>query len=148
MTGARSYSDEDVVKYAKEVKSIAQLLKKLNLKIAGGNYANIKNILQRLNVDCSHWTGKAWNKNEQQKKWSEYSKIQYLKKHLIKIRGWKCEHCELTHWLDLPIPLEIDHVDGDRTNNEYENLKVLCCNCHALTPTWRGRKIKKDNQCK
>lgn len=38
------------------------------------------------------------------------------------------------------IPLEIEHVDGDRTNNELANLKLLCCNCHALTPTWRRRK--------
>jgi hypothetical protein len=28
--------------------------------------------------------------------------------------------------------LEIDHIDGDRTNNDKSNLKTLCCNCHAL----------------
>ena len=34
--------------------------------------------------------------------------------------------------------LEIDHVDGDGTNNSRENLRVLCPNCHALTPNFRN----------
>ena len=38
--------------------------------------------------------------------------------------------------------LEIDHIDGDHTNNQRQNLRVLCPNCHALTPNFRnwGRK--------
>ena len=39
------------------------------------------------------------------------------------------------------IPLELDHVDGDRTNNLLCNLRLVCPNCHALTPTYRGRNI-------
>lgn len=34
--------------------------------------------------------------------------------------------------------LEIDHIDGDHTNNTRENLRVLCPNCHALTPNFRN----------
>ena len=30
-------------------------------------------------------------------------------------------------------------IDGDNKNNKKENLKLLCPNCHSLTPTWRGR---------
>lgn len=37
------------------------------------------------------------------------------------------------------IPLELDHIDGERSNNLLENLRLLCPNCHALTPTYRGR---------
>jgi len=33
----------------------------------------------------------------------------------------------------------VHHKDGDRTNNEYENLTLLCPNCHALTDTYRGK---------
>ncbi len=36
------------------------------------------------------------------------------------------------------IPLEIEHIDGDATNNKEENLTLLCPNCHSLTPTYRG----------
>ena len=44
----KDYSDEDVIKYANEVRSMAQLLDKLGLKKAGGNYANMKRTLQRI----------------------------------------------------------------------------------------------------
>ncbi len=36
------------------------------------------------------------------------------------------------------IPLEIEHIDGDYTNNDESNLTLLCPNCHSLTPTYKG----------
>jgi len=44
--------------------------------------------------------------------------------------------------------LEIDHIDSDHTNNSIENLRVLCPNCHALTPNFRnwGRKSTKTSK--
>lgn len=47
----------------------------------------------------------------------------------------ECGWCERNPALDRPI-LTVDHVDGDWTNNSYYNLKVLCYNCHSLTPTF------------
>lgn len=135
----REYTDEDVVRNAAKVKSLAGLLKSLDLKCAGGNYANMKSTLQRLEVDCSHWTGQGWNKDQRLKDWSEYSKVSRIKLHLINDRGHKCENCGLEEWQDKMIPLEVDHINGDRTDNRKNNLKLLCCNCHALTPTWRNR---------
>lgn len=35
-------------------------------------------------------------------------------------------------------PLEIDHIDGDCTNNSESNLRVLCPNCHSLTSTFKA----------
>jgi len=49
----------------------------------------------------------------------------------------------LREWLGQPIPLELDHKDGNHSNNDLSNLRLLCCNCHAQTDNWRGRKIKK-----
>lgn len=54
-----------------------------------------------------------------------------------------CNHCGLTHWRDQRITLELEHKDGDNSNNARENLEALCPNCHSLTPTWRGRKNKR-----
>lgn len=51
-----------------------------------------------------------------------------------------CNKCKLNTWLELPIVLELDHIDGNRENNIRENLEALCPNCHAQTPTWRGKK--------
>ncbi len=56
---------------------------------------------------------------------------------LLLERGHRCEECNLTEWNNIPITLELEHVDGDRKNNTKENLKLLCPNCHSQTPTWR-----------
>jgi len=50
--------------------------------------------------------------------------------------------CQHTTWLDQPIPLELHHKDGDRTNNTLPNIELLCPNCHALTDNYRGSKKK------
>ena len=34
--------------------------------------------------------------------------------------------------------LEVDHIDGNHGNNRFDNLRVLCPNCHALTPKYRN----------
>lgn len=62
------------------------------------------------------------------------------KKILIKERGHKCEKCGNTHWNELLITLELEHIDGDSKNNIKENLLLLCPNCHSQTPTWRRKK--------
>jgi hypothetical protein len=136
----REYTDEQVISYTKEVFGIAGLLKKLGLRPGGGNYAHAKKTLQRLGVDTSHWRGQGWNKDQQLKDWSSYSRVGNLKKHLIKQKGHKCEKCLLTEWQNYPIVLEVHHEDGDRTNNDFSNLLLLCCNCHALTDNWRNKK--------
>jgi len=138
----REYTDKDVINFSKKVFSIAQLLKKINLTQSGGNYAHIKKTLQRLQIDTSHWKGQGWNKDWRLKDWSNYSKIESIKKHLLKKKNHKCEICELTKWQKYPITLEVHHIDGDRTNNNYENLQLLCCNCHAMTDNWRNKKVQ------
>ncbi len=132
------YKDEDVIKISGLVSSMAQLLKGLGLKEAGGNYANMRKTLQRLNLSCDHWTGQGWSKDKQTKDWSDYNKNSSVKKHLIKLRGNKCEICLLEEWLGKEIKVELHHINGDRTNNEPENLQLLCPNCHSFTNNFRS----------
>ena len=50
------------------------------------------------------------------------------------------EQCALCgtgpEWIGKPMTLEIDHVNGDWSDNQRENLRLLCPNCHAITDTW------------
>ena len=62
-----------------------------------------------------------------------------LKNYLIRHRGRKCEECGGMEWQGKPMPLELEHCDGDASNNFPSNLKLLCPNCHTFTPTYKGR---------
>jgi hypothetical protein len=66
-----------------------------------------------------------------------------LRLRLIKdsIKEAECECCGLSEWNGLPIPLELNHIDGDRHNHLIKNLEIICPNCHAQTPTYRARNI-------
>jgi hypothetical protein len=56
-------------------------------------------------------------------------------------QDYKCNDpsCGISEWKGKPISLELEHKDGDTTNNKRENLEGLCPNCHSVTDTWRGR---------
>lgn len=36
----------------------------------------------------------------------------------------------------LPLSLQLDHIDGDPHNNRWDNLRLLCPNCHTQTDTY------------
>lgn len=138
----KGYTNEDIIKAVAESKSLTQVLKKLDLIPAGGNFLQLKLNIAKLELDTSHFTGQLWSKGETLKDYQEYSRPTHLKPKLIKEKGHKCEVCLLETWLDKPITLEIHHLDGSRVNNAFENLQLLCPNCHSQTDSWRRAKPK------
>jgi 5-methylcytosine-specific restriction endonuclease McrA len=68
---------------------------------------------------------------------------------LLKEAEYKCTQCSYSKTRSCGgIILEIDHIDGDYTNNAKDNLRVLCPNCHALTHNFRNwdRSTKKTSK--
>lgn len=55
-----------------------------------------------------------------------------------------CSVCGITEWFGKSMNMELDHIDGDRSNHKMENLRMLCPNCHSQTDTYRSKNIKKD----
>jgi hypothetical protein len=56
--------------------------------------------------------------------------------------GYKCSdpRCKITEWFGETMILDIDHIDGDNTNEHPSNWRFLCPNCHRMTPTWGNKK--------
>lgn len=140
MSKYKNYNIESIKSAAAESTSIASFLRKLGLQDKGGNYQTARVIIDEHNIDTSHWTGSTWSKGKFLKEEGGYQRPNSIKKHLISIRGHQCQSCDNVEWLGKPITLELEHVDGDSTNNLYDNLKLFCPNCHSQTPTWRRRK--------
>ena len=150
MSKPRTYTDEEFVNAVKECKSLRQVLSKLNLREAGGNYQCAKERIKKLNLDTSHFHGQGWNKGRKLPKKQPIENYlvngklvqsNNLKKRLINegLKQHKCEFCGITEWRGQPTPIELDHINGDRYNNTIENLRLLCPNCHAQTDTYRGK---------
>ena len=83
----------------------------------------------------------AWRKGEESgARAHEFRVSNYVRRHLFEIHDGKCPRCG---W-NTPNPiagnviLEIEHLDGDCTNNRPENLDLICPNCHSLTPTYKA----------
>jgi 5-methylcytosine-specific restriction endonuclease McrA len=133
--------------------SYRQVLNKLKLREAGGNYDQVKKYIQEYKLDVAHFKGRVWNKGLKgfgkpqiplEKILVKGSAFQSFKlKNRLFAVGLKLPYCEECGWAkksdDGRIPLELDHINGDRHDNRIENLRVLCPNCHSLKPTHRGR---------
>jgi hypothetical protein len=64
-----------------------------------------------------------------------------LKRYLLEHRGRRCEVCGITEWMGRPAPIELDHIDGDPTNNVLINLRLICPNCHSQTDFYKGKNM-------
>lgn len=157
MSKRTKYSEEEFRDAASQVYSIAKLLEKLGLSPEGGNYKIAKNNIKKWSIDISHFTGKAWRKNStvpvvkaialeeilsglHPQYQSNKLRIRLIKEGIFK---HICSCCNNTTWNNSPIHLELDHIDGDNTNNLLQNLRLLCPNCHSQTCNFRGRNKKK-----
>lgn len=145
-----------------EIINTSKLWKEVFTKCGYVSYKGIKNIKERckkLNIDTSHIIGENWAKEKYsghpkytldeicvENSW--YLSGPLLLKRLKRELNWehKCTGCNGTTHLykgeEKPIPLQIEHINGNHFDNRLENLTFLCPNCHSFTETYCGRNIK------
>ncbi len=157
MPKKRSWTDEELIRAVKSSKSVRSVLIKIRLVPAGGNYDQVNDRIKALKLDTTHFTGKGWNAGwgfdprppklplENILVKGRRHQSNSLKKRLF-LSGLKERKCELCGWCEVSkdgrVPIELDHINGDHSDNRIENLRILCPNCHSLQPTHRGRNKK------
>ena len=157
MSNIRKWSRDELKKAVEVSRSYRNVIKSLGLRPAGGNYHQIRKYIKEYNFSTKHFTGMAWNKGMKFEfnprinlediltKNNTYQSYK-LKRRLFmgNLKKPKCEECG---WAKLSedgrVPLELDHINGDRYDNRLVNLRILCPNCHSLKSTHRGRNIGK-----
>lgn len=124
----------------------------------GSNPKTLIKKLNEFNVDYSHFTGQAWNKNPDNPVYRgkylphlcEHSSLSSSNvKELVYKLGLKenkCECCGISEWRGIPIVCELHHLNGDSTDNRIENLQILCPNCHSQTDNFRSKNRTKGNE--
>ena len=116
--------DEQYREAVRQSASLAGALKLLGVVPDGGNYRVLRRAIDRLGLDTSHFAGQSWAKGKRvshrlrpiEDFLSNTYPIQSdrLRRRLINegVFERRCSGCKLDSWMDQPIPLELDHIDG------------------------------------
>lgn len=146
----KKYSDEEIRIFLSESYSLWEFCKKIGYKNKSSRtYQVIKQNLTDRNIclkDYPHLykklgiTSKKSNQDIFHKN-SVYDRKD-LKRKIIKegILEYKCSMCDISEWMNKPLSLQLDHINGINNDNRLENLRFLCPNCHTQTPTWGSKK--------
>lgn len=147
----KTFNDEEFIQIVKSCKTMAQAA-----KMSGMAFGTFKRRALKLNVYCTNQGGKGVKDEYVRKDHIETSDIlsgKYPHYHTYKLKlrllneGYMEDKCSICGWDKkaegmVRTPCELDHINGDPTDHRLENLRLICPNCHSLTPTYRFRRGK------
>lgn len=93
------------------------------------------------NEYCSLECFYSFSKNKTREKFNKglLTERATIKKYVIERDGYKCSSCHITEWNNKSISLHLDHINGDPSDNESSNFRLLCPNCHSQTDTYGAK---------
>ncbi len=133
----KSYTDEALAAAVRDSTSMRQVGIRLGFK---GAPKSALGHIERLGLSTEHFTvGQMTLEVLNEKRGPVSGRV--IKACLLR-NGYKeeCSTCGISEWCGEPAPLQIDHINGDPWDQAISNLRILCANCHAQTPTYGAKK--------
>lgn len=92
-------------------------------------------------IECSSISRreKSFSKIEENKNNLSGVSTKTIRSYLKEKFGSICSICNTVMWQGKPVPLVMDHLDGDPYNNSLENIRLVCAMCDAQLPTYKGK---------
>jgi len=129
--------------------SLADVCRELNLSKGGDLYTHLRKKIVEYKIDTSHFyssqeiysrVGKSERTFENVFCINSTCSGSTLRKWTKRYIKYICEECNnLGYYNNKPLTLQLDHINGNNTDNRVENLRYLCPNCHAQTDTYCGK---------
>lgn len=135
--------------------SFNAVLNKLNMSHNRGSNDIIRRRCAELNISYEHFHRPMGGYNPKKDlseiliENSTYKSTSALKRRIIAagLMEYKCAICGNTgEWLDKPLTLQLDHINGNPTDHRLENLRLLCPNCHTQTETYGSKRGTKSDK--
>lgn len=145
----KTYSEHELKIAVAKSFSYQEVMRSLGLSISGKGHKKIKSEIENLQISTAHFKRverKPYLLEDILIKDSPYQNSHSLKKRLISegLLQEKCDRCNLLTWQGEKLSLHLDHINGDHSDNRLINLRLLCPNCHSLTPTWGTKRLKHE----
>lgn len=133
--------------------SYNEVLRKIGMSHGRSQNDIIKRRCNQLNISCEHFkkvgngTNPQFSLKEILVQNSTYTnntrlKQRLLNEHLLKNKCAICGNEGI--WLNQPLSLQLDHINGVHNDNRIENLRILCPNCHTQTETYGSKRGAKS----
>jgi predicted restriction endonuclease len=145
-----SWKDHQLIDAIPKCNSFTEVANYLNMSKSTNSL--LKKRSNELGLDYSHFKTSGINPKSLEEI-LVYSDGKISSTHRLKLRlinenyfEHKCYVCGITEWNGKPVPIELEHINGNRYDNRLQNLTIVCPNCHAQTETYRGKNIKKKKK--